>query len=195
VVSNSVRGERATRTPSLRAQPLSGGACDPGSPRAGPSAAAGWVCPARSSASHVPHAPFPSPAAPPARPRPPAPARKRHRWNIAVAPATSMEHRCRWPGRRGSQERGAGPQAARMVPQRAGQRLHLRRGRPGQAPRIRPPWPSGDGSVTGHIFAMKAFRGAVAAARPVGSAIIVRSVRAAWARVSRRNGSGQLFRC
>jgi hypothetical protein len=56
------------------------------------SAAAGWVCPARSSASHVPHAPFPSPAAPPARPRPPANGidgtsllPQRHRWNIAVA--------------------------------------------------------------------------------------------------------------
>jgi hypothetical protein len=85
-------------------------------------AAAGWVCPARSSASHAPpaRAPLPRPrpcassAAPPGRlirgparaphprprpcaRRPPAPACKRHRWNIAAAPAASMEHRCCLP--------------------------------------------------------------------------------------------------
>ena len=73
-----------------------------------PSAAAGWVCPARSSASHAPHAPFPSSADPPARSPPAAYGIngtslpfQRHQWNIAAV--------CR--GRQGGPE----PPGARLA--------------------------------------------------------------------------------
>ena len=47
--------------------------------------------------------------------------------------------RCR-PGR--SKKRCAGTRAATVVAKRAGERLHPGKGRPWQAPRVRPPWPA-----------------------------------------------------